>query len=234
MTSPFPATTFKDDGAVEDASSTNGGMIWIPDGTFRMGSDKHYPEEAPVHRVTVDGFWMDRYPVTNRQFRAFVKATGHVTVAEIVPDPKDYPGMLPHMVYAGSLCSRRPTIRSTCATSASGGRSPRAPTGDTPTAPEAAFADWTTILSCMWPSTTRSPMRNGSARICQPKRNGNLRRAAGSMAPSLRGAKSSRRMAVTWPIPGRVNFHVRTPGRTASNAPPRSPHSRRTVTGCTT
>jgi formylglycine-generating enzyme required for sulfatase activity len=46
-------------------------MVWIPGGTFRMGSDKHYPEEAPVHRVTVDGFWLDRLPVTNRQFRAF-------------------------------------------------------------------------------------------------------------------------------------------------------------------
>ena len=44
-------------------------MVWIPGGTFRMGSDQHYPEEAPVHRVTVDGFWIDRTPVTNRQFR---------------------------------------------------------------------------------------------------------------------------------------------------------------------
>jgi len=78
-------------------------MIRISGGTFRMGSDKHYPEEAPAHRVTVDGFWMDRHPVTNRQFRQFVKATGHVTVAEVTPDPKDYPGMLPHMIYAGSL-----------------------------------------------------------------------------------------------------------------------------------
>ena len=78
-------------------------MIWIPGGTFRMGSDKHYPEEAPAHRVTVDGFWIDRHPVTNRQFREFVKATGHVTFAEIAPDPKDYPGILPHMIYAGSL-----------------------------------------------------------------------------------------------------------------------------------
>ena len=45
-------------------------MVWIPGGTFRMGSDKHYPEEAPAHRVTVDGFWIDRTPVTNRQFQA--------------------------------------------------------------------------------------------------------------------------------------------------------------------
>ena len=43
------------------------GMLRIPGGTFRMGSDKHYPEEAPVHRVTVDAFHIDRTPVTNRQ-----------------------------------------------------------------------------------------------------------------------------------------------------------------------
>jgi formylglycine-generating enzyme required for sulfatase activity len=44
-------------------------MVWIPGGTFLMGSDKHYPEEAPVHEVTVDGFWMDRHTVTNEEFR---------------------------------------------------------------------------------------------------------------------------------------------------------------------
>lgn len=78
-------------------------MVLIPSGTFRMGSDKHYPEEAPVHRVTVDAFWIDRTPVTNRQFRKFVNATGHVTVAEIRPDAKDYPGALQRMLKAGSL-----------------------------------------------------------------------------------------------------------------------------------
>src|SRR5437870_2642964 len=78
-------------------------MIWVPGGTFRMGSNKHYPEEAPVHRVTVDGFWIDRTPVTNREFRKFVAATGYVTFAEIKPDAKEYPGALPHMLKAGSL-----------------------------------------------------------------------------------------------------------------------------------
>jgi formylglycine-generating enzyme required for sulfatase activity len=78
-------------------------MLWIPGGTFRMGSDHHYPEEAPVHRVTVDGFWMDPAPVTNRQFRDFVRATGHVTFAERQPDPKDYPRALPHLLKPGSL-----------------------------------------------------------------------------------------------------------------------------------
>jgi sulfatase modifying factor 1 len=83
-------------------------MLWIPGGTFRMGSDHHYPEEAPVHRVTVDGFWMDRTPVTNRQFREFVRATGHVTFAERQPDPKDYPRALPHLLKPGSLVFNPP------------------------------------------------------------------------------------------------------------------------------
>ncbi|ULJ76057.1 formylglycine-generating enzyme family protein [Rhizobium gallicum] len=87
----------------ESTGATRQGMAWIPGGMFRMGSDKHYPEEAPAHRVTVDGFWMDQRPVTNRHFREFVKATGHITLAEIPPDPTDYPGALPHMLYAGSL-----------------------------------------------------------------------------------------------------------------------------------
>jgi formylglycine-generating enzyme required for sulfatase activity len=64
-------------------------MVWIPGGTFRMGSDNHYPEEAPAHSVTVDGFWMDQHPITNRQFREFVRATSHVTFAEIPPHPND-------------------------------------------------------------------------------------------------------------------------------------------------
>ena len=102
MTTLFPATTAKAGVSVDDAPSQTEGMIWIPGGTFRMGSDKQLSGRsrgAPRHR---DGFWMDRHPVTNWQFRKFVKTTGHVSVAEIIPDPKDYPGMLPHMVYAGS------------------------------------------------------------------------------------------------------------------------------------
>ncbi|WP_093165640.1 formylglycine-generating enzyme family protein [Variovorax sp. YR216] len=92
----------------ETSSSTDAvaaphpGMLWIPGGTFRMGSDHHYPEEKPAHRVTVDGFWMDATPVTNAQFRTFVEATGHVTFCEIPPDPKDYPGALPEMLKAAS------------------------------------------------------------------------------------------------------------------------------------
>ncbi len=61
-------------------------MVFVQGGTFRMGSDKHYPEEAPAHNVTVSGFFIDPTPVTNAQFRKFVEATGHVTFAEIAPD----------------------------------------------------------------------------------------------------------------------------------------------------
>jgi formylglycine-generating enzyme required for sulfatase activity len=78
-------------------------MVWIPGGTFRMGSDRHYPEEAPTHRVTVDGFWMDRTPVTNRQFRRFVEETGYTTFSEIAPDPAQYPGALPEMLRPASV-----------------------------------------------------------------------------------------------------------------------------------
>ncbi|HEY1260553.1 MAG TPA: formylglycine-generating enzyme family protein [Stellaceae bacterium] len=83
-------------------------MVPLQGGTFRMGSDRHYPEEAPAHLVAVGPFRIDRHPVTNRQFAEFVEATGHVTFAEIPPDPKDYPGALPHMIYAGSLVFRAP------------------------------------------------------------------------------------------------------------------------------
>src|SRR5689334_2707568 len=95
---------FRVAGQVAETQTVNtADMIRMPGGTFRMGSDKHYPEEAPVHRVTVSDFLIDRTPVTNRQFRQFVQATGHVTFAEIPPDPKDYPGALPNMLFAGSL-----------------------------------------------------------------------------------------------------------------------------------
>lgn len=73
-----------------------------------MGSDAHYPEEAPAHPVQVDGFWIDRFPVTNRMFARFVRATGHVTLAERKPDPAQYPGIQPGMIRAGSLVFVKP------------------------------------------------------------------------------------------------------------------------------
>jgi formylglycine-generating enzyme required for sulfatase activity len=79
------------------------GMVWVPAGEYRMGSDHHYPEEAPSHPVEVDGFWMDAAPVTNAQFREFVEATGHVTFCEVAPDAADYPGADPSMLTPASV-----------------------------------------------------------------------------------------------------------------------------------
>jgi formylglycine-generating enzyme required for sulfatase activity len=86
-------------------------VVWVPGGTFLMGSDRHYPEEAPAHRVGVDGFWIDRFPVTNREFARFVGATGHVTLAERVPGAADYPGADPDLLVPASTVFRKPTHR---------------------------------------------------------------------------------------------------------------------------
>ena len=78
-------------------------MVWIAGGRFSMGSDHHYEEEVPAHRVRVDGFWIDRYPVTNTQFQKFVKATGYITLAEKSADPVDYPGAEPTLLEPSSI-----------------------------------------------------------------------------------------------------------------------------------
>jgi formylglycine-generating enzyme required for sulfatase activity len=82
-------------------------MVWIPGGTFAMGSNRHYPEEAPVRQVAVGGFWLDEHPVTNLEFMRFVKATMHVTSAERTPDPNHYPDAREDMLYAGSVVFRK-------------------------------------------------------------------------------------------------------------------------------
>jgi formylglycine-generating enzyme required for sulfatase activity len=83
------------------------GMVAIPGGRFRMGSDTGYAEEAPTHLVEIDGFHIDTRAVTNAQFANFVAATGHVTLAEVVPDAAHYPGARPEMLFAGSLVFAR-------------------------------------------------------------------------------------------------------------------------------
>ena len=89
--------------------ATLAGMAWVPGGRFRMGSDAHYPEEAPAHQAEVSGFWMDETPVTNRQYQAFVEATGYRTVAEVPPRAEDYPGADPAMLVAASLVFTPPS-----------------------------------------------------------------------------------------------------------------------------
>ncbi|HWJ69614.1 MAG TPA: formylglycine-generating enzyme family protein [Sphingobium sp.] len=83
-------------------------MVRLAGGPFWMGSADHYPEERPVRQVHVDPFEIDRTPVTNRAFAAFVAATGHVTLAELAPDAALYPDADPAMLQAGSSLFVRP------------------------------------------------------------------------------------------------------------------------------
>jgi formylglycine-generating enzyme required for sulfatase activity len=86
------------------------GMVYIPGGTFQMGTDDPNPrmqDAHPVHRVTVRGFWMDRTEVTNAQFEAFVKASGYGTVAERKPD---IAGVSPEKLVPGSIVFTPPSV----------------------------------------------------------------------------------------------------------------------------
>lgn len=83
-------------------------LVWIPDGEFIMGSDKHYPEERPLLEVRVKGFWMDPCPVTTQQFQEFVDATGYLTQAELPPDASAYPEIPKEKLIAGSAIFVQP------------------------------------------------------------------------------------------------------------------------------
>ena len=83
-------------------------MVRIPGGTFRMGSDQHYPEEAPARQVTVGAFWIDPHAVTNAEFARFVDETRHVTVAERPVDPAQYPGAKPELLIPSSVVFQKP------------------------------------------------------------------------------------------------------------------------------
>ena len=94
-------------------SPTPAGMVWIAGGEFSMGMEDpretpdggHDPmaDTRPIHRVYIDGFWMDTTEVTNEQFARFVKATGYITVAERKPRAEDFPGAPPENLVAGSV-----------------------------------------------------------------------------------------------------------------------------------
>ena len=171
-------------------------MIFIPGGTFRMGSDKHYPEEAPVHRVAVDGFWIDRTPVTNRSSR--------ISSERPAMSPRRNPARTERL-------SGRPAAHALCGLA---GIQAAAHPVDLRN-----WGEWWTFLKdADWrhpygpksningldnhpvvhvASPTRSPTPYGPARICRPKPNGSSPRGAGSMAPTMPGATSSRPAAST-------------------------------------
>ena len=168
-----------------------------------MGSDVHYPEEAPSRGVAVDGFWIDRYQVTNRHFAAFVAETGYVTVAERPLDPADFPGAPAENLVPGSLVFTRTRG---------------------PVDLRHINQWWTWTPGACWrrpegPGSTlagreehpgrprRLRGRRGLRRVgrrarCRPRRSGSSPRAAGSTAPPTSGATSPSRPARGSPTTG--------------------------------
>ncbi|HET6850508.1 MAG TPA: formylglycine-generating enzyme family protein [Gaiellales bacterium] len=83
------------------------GMVELAGGSFRMGSEAFYPEERPVRVAEVGRFWIDRDPVTVKQFRRFARATGYITLAEREPRAEEYPGARPDLLVPGSAVFHR-------------------------------------------------------------------------------------------------------------------------------
>ena len=206
-------------------------MVWVPGGDFLMGSDDFYPEERPVHTAHVGGFWMDAHPVTVAEFRRFVKATGHVTVAETAPDAVDFPDATADQLVPGSLVFTRPGSGSASTTSGRGGPGSPAPSGDIPRGPEARC----TAESCTRSPTSRTPMRwpspRGQARSFRPSPSGSSRRAEGSRARSTRGGtRSPARASDGQHLAGRLPGAQRPAGRLRAHVAGRE-RSRPTGTG---
>ena len=168
-------------------------MEWIPGGTFTMGSDHHYREEAPAHRETVDGFWIDRWPVTNAPFRKFVEETGYVTQAEIAPDPGAVSGGRPGAAGPGvgglrqAGRARRPAQPLQLVGVRAGRRlAPPARPGE---------LDRRAGRSPGRPRRLRRRRRRsraGPARSCRPRRSGSSPRAAASTASRVRLGRRAR------------------------------------------
>ena len=218
-------------------ASPHPAMVWIPGGTFAMGSEKHYPEERPVHQVTVDGFWIDRYPVTNERFARFVADTGHVTFAEIPPDPADYPGAAAATCcMPASLVFFKPAGPVDPGNVTTGGGSCGAPTGVTRTGPDSSIEG---SSSTRW---FTSPSSDAEAFAAVGRQGAARPRPSGSSPPGVAWTAQpyawgdefipgGRHMANTWQ--GEFPWQNLRAGRLRA-APRRSTPSRPTATACTT
>ena len=190
------------------------GMVWIPGGTFLMGSDHHYPEEAPAHKVTVNGFWMDRYAVTNADFRRFVEATRYVTLAERPANAADYPGAKPELLVPSSVMFKQ----------AAAPRRPRQPLQlvDVRAGRRlAASARTGELAPRALESSGRARRVRGRRSLCEVGREGAADRSRVGIRRTRRtrwrrvrlGRRVHARRQADVPTPGRASFH----GRTCSN-----------------
>ena len=186
-------------------------MRCVPGGTFAMGSEDFYPEERPVHRVAVDGFWMDEHPVTAAEFRRFVRETGYVTVAERPLDPARVPRRRSRPARARARSSSaRPRARSTSTTTATGGSTCRARAGSG----RAARARRSTAAT----GTGRARRLRGRRGVRGLGRQGAADRGGVGVRRARRargrrrspGATSTSRTARRWRTPGRASSRGRT------------------------
>ena len=195
------ATVASDDRMPARGAQVYPEMVWIEGGTFRMGSDRHYPEEAPAHQRARRRL-LDRSHAGHQSgVPRFVKATDS-HVCRDPARPAGLSGRAAGDAHPARWCSARRAGGP--AELRSGGRSGSARTGAIRTARAARSAAWTTIRSCTSRTRTPRPTPGGRARSCRPKPSGSSRRAAGSTAPSSPGATSSRPAAGRWRTPGRA------------------------------
>jgi formylglycine-generating enzyme required for sulfatase activity len=182
-------------------------MTLIPGGTFKMGSEKYYPEERPVREVTVSGFYIDKFTVTNKAYKKFVDETGYVTVAERPLNPDDYPGALPELLVPGraSVQKRQRDRRSDELLQLVGMGVPER-IGNIPQGPalhSKAERHHPVVHSRLM--KTRRPKQNGPAKNCLLKPSGSTRRRGGLDGRVLHGATTMSSLPIRRRTPGKAN-----------------------------
>lgn len=191
-------------GKAMQCMAENNDSVWIEGGSFIMGEDKTYPEERLEHKVTVDGFWIDRHEVTNKQFAKFVAETGYITVAERQPDTSLLPPNAPSALLNRA---RRDSSRLLLAgKSKIGGCIRPAPIGGTLKGQEAILTVWRIFPSSKSHLKMHKPMQNGRGVNCPQRHNMNLLHAAAKNRNAMPGAVMKLRPAVSIrPIYGRAH-----------------------------